>query len=145
MQHHCTLQYFKMLSDHLALVTRWTKDRPSVVRTACEVSQPRRLHAVQVYRPLSSFFTRWMVKVRFCRLRITPVNNTSDEQLPQMTSGDCKSCRHITWALHHGVVVLGPHHHWVWPPGSITVEGDCCTHVDFLIGQIVEDPCTFKA
>lgn len=60
----------------VALVTSLARDWPSVVKTACEVSQPRRLHAVQVYRPLSSFFTRWIVRVRFCWLRITPVSNT---------------------------------------------------------------------
>lgn len=51
------------------------RDWPSVVKEACEVSQPRLLHAVQVYRPLSSFFTRWIVKIWLCWLRITPESN----------------------------------------------------------------------
>lgn len=57
------------------LVISIGRDWPSVVKKACEVSQPRLLHAVQTYRPLSSFFTRWIVRIWLWLLRITPVNN----------------------------------------------------------------------
>lgn len=59
-------------------------DWPSVLKEACAVSHPRLLHTVQVYRPLSSFVTRWIVRLRFCWFRVTP------ERQPDVLF--CSSC-----------------------------------------------------
>lgn len=120
-------------------------DWPSVLKEACAVSHPRLLHTVQVYRPLSSFVTRWIVRLRFCWFRVTPARQpdvlfcSSCNSWSKSVFSEC-----LTWALHNSVVVFGPGNSRVWRPSSHTAESDCRTYSNLLVSEVIKDPWSLE-